>query len=258
MAAYGSALATGYGDNSVHFGARYVLGTLLHYARWLPVLFTPLVLLNLALPWAPLPNPRTRWLLATWILVFAGFYATYVCTHETWWYLRFLLPAAPALLAGALLILQAVLARAPSWADAGRSPGALALALFAVALALSWPNRTLHPFSIGKEELRYRTLNSWMRTNVPGDAVCLAMQVTGALFYDTSFTFVRWEEVSKDNVGQIESAIRAAHRPLYAVLFPYEIEDFDVLRKVMPGRWTEVGKVEDITILRRDFDAAKP
>ena len=99
LTAYGSLAATGYGDTSAYFGARFVPGTLLHYARWLPVLFTPLVALNLGLPWIQRESPRTRWLLGMWILAFAGLYATYTCTHETWWYLRFLLPAAPALVA---------------------------------------------------------------------------------------------------------------------------------------------------------------
>jgi hypothetical protein len=258
LSAYGGMAVSGYGDMSAQFGTRYIPGTLVHYLRWLPVLFTPLVALGLGLPWLRTENPRTRWLLGTWILVYAAFYATYRCTHETWWYLRFLLPAAPALVAAALLVARTLLGRAPAWADPGRSPTAFALALAVAALALAWPSRTLHPFSIKEEELRYRELSGWMRTNVPGDAVCLASQVTGALYFDTPFTFVRWEQVNKDNVGRIESAIRAARLPLYAVLFPYEIKESDVLRKVMPGRWIEVGQVEDIVILRRDFAAAKP
>ena len=258
LSAYGGLAVTGYGDASAYFGSRYVPETLLHYARWLPVLFTPLVALDLGLPWLGSESPRTRWLLATWILAYAGFYAAYVCTHETWWYLRFLLPAAPALVAAALLVARALLGRAPAWADPGRAPAALALGLALAALALAWPDRSLHPFSIKGEELRYRDLSGWMQGHVPGDAVCLAAQVTGALYFDTPFTFVRWEEVTKENVGRIESAIRAANRPLYAMLFPYEIEQSDVLRKVMPGRWIEVGKVHDIVILRRDFGAAKP
>ena len=258
LAAYGSPLATGYGNTRLDFGVRYVPGTLAHYARWLPVLFSPAAALSLGIPWVRSPVPRMRWLLGAWIVAYAGFYATYVCTHETWWYLRFLLPAAPALVAGALLVLQALLERAPALADPSRSLAAFAVALAAATLALAWPNRVLHPFSVGPEELRYRALNRWMERNVPADAVCLAMQVTGALFYDTPYAFVRWDVLSKGNVGAVESAVRRAHRPLYAVLFPFEIEDFAVLKGVIPGRWIEVGKVGDITVLRRDLEPAKP
>ena len=258
LAAYGRFGATGYGDTSLYFSSGLVPGTLLHYARWLPVLFTPAVALDLALPWVPAESPRTRWLLGTWIVAFAGFYATYACTHETWWYLRYLLPAAPALLVGALLVLRAALSRAPAWADPGRSPIAFALGLGLVAASLAGPNNSLHPFSVGREEARYRTLTGWMQGNLPKDAVCFAMQTSGAIFHDTGFTLVRWDMMREEDVGPVDSAARAAGRPLYAVLFPFEVDRFGALWKGRPGHWIEIGKVEDVTVLRRDPDAAKP
>jgi hypothetical protein len=96
-----------------------------------------------------------------------------------------------------------------------------------------------------------------MRRNVPRDAVCLSMQASGALFYYTDFTFVRWDFVDKGNVGRIESAIQGSRRPLYAVLFPFEYSESRLPGSVMPGRWSEVGDVEDVKIMRRDFDAPK-
>ena len=39
---------------------------------------------------------------------------------------------------------------------------------------------------------------------------------------------------------------------------PGEIDEQHVLQKRMPGHWTQVGKVQDVTIWRRAFDAAKP
>jgi len=258
LAAYGSVAATGYGDVSIDFGMRYVPETLLHYARWLPVLFTPLVAFALGLPWLGGESPRNRWLLGTWVVAFAAFYATYRCTHEVWWYLRFLLPAVPALVVGALLVLRALFRRAPAWADPGRSLAACAAVLVLVGIAAGGPDRFLHPFSIGTEEIRYQRLANWMQENVPADAVCLTEQASGALFYYTPFALVRWDAIDRATAGKVESAIRAAKRPLYAVLFPFEIRDAGVLRDVMPGHWIEVGKVEDIAIFRRDFDAAKP
>ena len=97
-----------------------------------------------------------------------------------------------------------------------------------------------------------------MQQNVPADAVCLTAQASGALFYYTPFTLVRCDAIDRATAGKVEAAARAAKRPLYAVLFPFEIHDAGVLRDVMPGDWIEVGMVEDIAIFRRDFDAAKP
>jgi hypothetical protein len=56
----------------------------------------------------------------------------------------------------------------------------------------------------------------------------------------------------------IEALVRKSGRPLYAVLFPFELAEADVLGKVMPGHWRQVGAVEDVTIWRRDFGAAGP
>jgi hypothetical protein len=256
-AAYGSYLTTGYGDNSSSFKAAFVPGTLLHYAQWLPALFTPAVVLILGLPW--LGGSRlTRWLLGTWILGFAAFYSAYECTHETWWYLRFLLPAAPAIVVVSLLVLRPLLSRAPAGCDPARSMAALAAVLALAAASSFWWSRDLHALSIGKSELRYGYVADWMMANVPHDAVCLTMQASGAVFYYTPFTFIRWDSLDAGNVGKVEAAIRSSKRPLYAVLFPFEVEEQGVLAKRMPGRWTQVGKVQDVTVWRRDFEAAKP
>ncbi|HXQ80986.1 MAG TPA: hypothetical protein VN775_06730 [Opitutaceae bacterium] len=256
-AAYGSYLATGYGDNTSAFRAGLVPATLLHYARWLPVLFTPAAALVLGLPWLGGETVRSRWLLGTWVAVFAGFYSAYECTHETWWYLRFLLPAVPAIVVGGLLVLRALLSRAPALADPGRSVAALAAALALVAGISFWATRDLHALSIGKAELRYGRVADWMTSNVPPGAVCLTMQASGALFYYTQLTFVRWDVLDKANIGKVESAIRNSRRPLYAVLFPFEIEQLGALERLMPGHWSQVGKVQDVTIWRRDLEASK-
>ncbi len=103
-AAYGSAFATGYGDNLYLFSLGFIPATLRNYGRWLPILLTPVVALSLGLPWLNRSAPRAVAVVGAWILVYLAFYSIYSVTHETWWYLRFLLPAAPALVAGGLLV----------------------------------------------------------------------------------------------------------------------------------------------------------
>jgi hypothetical protein len=256
--AYGSMFSTGYGDNSLAFSSAYVPGTLLHYARWLPALLTPVVLLALLVPWLGGGRALGRWVIASWIVVFGAFYATYVCTHETWWYLRFLLPAVPALVVGSLLVLERLLSRLPASLDPGRSSSAFAGALVLVVAYSGWWTHHLHALSIGKSELRYGEVADWMQSHLPADSVCVAMQASGSLFYYTHFVFIRWDALEPGNVARIEAAIRKSGRPLYAVLFPFERDESGVLQRRMPGRWTEVKTLEDVTIWRRDFDTAKP
>lgn len=256
-ATYGSLAATGYGDTSVDFGTRYVAATLVHYARWLPALFTPLVALNLGLPWVGGQNARDKWLIGIWIFVFAGFYSFYKCTHETWWYLRFLLPAAPAMVVGSLLVLRSLLSRVAAARGLFRYRAALAAAFALAVGSSSWGVHSLFPLIIGKDELRYGLVADWMNKNAPKDALCLSNQASGALFYFTRLTLIRWDSIDNGDVATVESAIRASGRPLYAVLFPYEIEEFGAPQRQMPGNWIQVGRIDDVTILKRDFDAPK-
>lgn len=258
MAAYGSIATTGYGDNSNAFSAAYVLETLRHYALWLPALLTPMVILAPGIPWLASRSASTRWLLVAWIVAFAAFYAAYQNTHETWWYLRFLLPAAPALVVGSALVLRTVASRSKAGLAALDSPAAFGICLLLVGGYLALWDRSLDALDIGKTELRYGLVADWMQKNVPPDAVCLAMQASGALFYYTDYTFLRWDVIDKGNAGVVEAAVREAGRPLYAVLFPFEVNEKGVLDRRMPGRWTVVGSVDDVTVYRRDAGALAP
>jgi hypothetical protein len=257
LAAYGSLVATGYGDVSVDFAWSDVPGALLQFLRWLPLLFTPIIALCLGLPWLTSTSRRDRWMLGTWIAAYAAFYLPYRFLHEVWWYLRFLLPIAPAIVVGGLLVLRGMLARIPA-----RCAKAWPMLVYAASVALVAGEsfaltRNLHAMSVGKIELLYPQLTDWMEKNVPHDAVCLSMQASGALLYYTDYTFIRWDFIGEGNVGKVESAIRKSGRPLYAVLFPFEYGEAHIPDKAMPGHWTEVGEIKYVRILRRDFDPPK-
>ncbi len=106
-ALYGRFLTTGYGDVSSLFAFKYVFTTLGHYALWIPVVASPLVLAAVALPFLRVSR-RTKALLLLWGGILPAFYAFYACTHEHWWYLRFILPSLPAAGLAAVLALQEV------------------------------------------------------------------------------------------------------------------------------------------------------
>jgi len=250
ITAYGRLWETGYGE--IHsFAASYVPETLLHYALWVPILLTPLSALCLVLPLDKSTKPRTRWILGTWIGIFAAFYSAYRCTHETWWYLRYLLPAIPAIVVSSLLICRRIASRLARRMETIHLKGALAVALILVALNSLWWNRKLHDIEIGRGERKYGIVAGWMTNNLPSNSICLSTQMSGSIFYFTNFTFVRLDSINPNNVRVLESAIRTSNRPLYAVLFPFEMTDWNVLRKMMPGNWHQIGNVDDVTIWGR-------
>lgn len=242
-AAYGSYFTTGYGELG-DFGQNWITPTLRQYGHWLPILFTPVAAAVLGLPALRRRVPLVVGLLGTWVLAFAALYAGYRFTHQTWWYLRFLLPAAPALVIGAVLVLQSVPVRVPRRAATGVACAAL---VAIVAWDAHWA-RSLTALDAGAGERVYPETAAWLKQHVPPDAVLAAMQESGALVYDTDFTFFRWDMIDADRFAQITQALTAAHRPLYAVLFPFE-RDQGALTKHMPaGIWKRVGAVREVTI----------
>ena len=247
-AAFGAALTTGYGSVGGMFEWRWVGPTLLHYLCWFPLLFTPLVLLTPAVGWTLRREPAKALMLCTWALAYLAFYSAYVCTHETWWYLRFVLPAAPALVLGGLLAMQAWTQR---WTGTRWGGVILAVAMVAVvANGAAW-NRYFHTLSAGQGERAYDTAAKWMRAELPADAVILGMQVSGCLMYHTDLTVVRWDQIDDAAAGK-QVLAAAGNRPVYAALFPFETDE--VLKLRFPGRWAQVAEFPPIVIWRRDGD----
>lgn len=256
LAAYGHIFTTGYGYVNPEFGWANVRPGLAVCVRWLPVLLTPLGLLALGLPWLWRHAPRPTMVLTVWALVFPLFYLSYSHTHDDWGNLRFLLPAFPPLLVGALLVARRLAGRS------GRAPQAWWFAAAALAVVLhgtAW-SRHLHAYTVGRNEKVYPLTVAWLQAHVPPNAVVAAMQVSGSLLYYTPFTFVRWDMMSAADFQRIAAACAADGRPVYAVLFPYEVEDpaWDAFGRHLPGRWTRVGSVRFVGIWRLDSTPAGP
>jgi hypothetical protein len=250
---YGGIFKTGYGDLRWMFSVSYVPASLLHYAHWLPVLLTPVVVLSLGLPLLWRRQPIQTAVLATWALLLPAFYAFYSDTDLTWWCLRFLLPAFPPLLVASLLVARNLTARFKLNNPAGWL--AFAVVLILVNDGVCFYN--LHLASIGRDERLYRETAAWMQEHLPADALVASMQTSGALFYYTRFTFFRWDQVSAADFRRIADACAAARRPIYAALFPFEFEENRPLsfRKHLGSGWTRIAAFRHITIWKYNFPA---
>jgi len=157
----------------------------------------------------------------------------------------------------AMLVCRAIASRISGQNGPNRAIFSFAAAVALVMANSLWWSRDLDPLGIGKGELKYALVSDWMTKNLPKNAVCAAMEATGAIFYYTNFTFVRYDMLNAENVSKVEAAIRRSGRPLYAVLFPYEILERHALDKRMPGHWIQIGNVDDVTIWRREFDTTQ-
>ena len=248
-AAYGQWLTTGYGDASSLFMRSMIGLTLRHYVKWLPVVFSPAVWLFLALPWSARRN-RAALFLLVWGLVYLAFYVSYFHTHEDWWYLRFVLPAAPAFILGPLWVVRSALSHGAERLKALRY---LPSALFACGMAwavqveLRW-DRQFQVLSVGHGEASYRMVMNWLKVHAAPNSVLTVMQASGAAFYYTDFIAVRWDQMSPSLFPEVAAAAAKEGRAIYAPLFPFETES--ALQERMPGQWEPVGKIREIVIWR--------
>jgi hypothetical protein len=253
LTAYGAVFTTGYGNISGAFKLQLIGPTILHYLKWLPLLFSPLIALVLLLPWARAVPPRHRLLLTLTPALFLGFYSFYDHTHETWWYLRFVLPAIPAAVVGALMVAQCAWDRSGRWAT---RYGAVAFSASIILIAIfgySW-NQRLHAHRVADQEVVYPQVAGWAAQNLPAGTAVLAMQASGALFYYTDFPIIRWEHAPTEVAKIIQAQLAATDRPMAAVLFEFETES--ALAAWQPERWQKVVEFGPVAVWQPVADLA--
>jgi len=256
---FGSWHATGYGAMNSAFGAGFIPPTLRSYAVWLPELFTPLVVLAIAAPFVRSIPGRVRLVLTTWVAVYLAFYASYWCTWDTWYNMRFVMPAVPAMLVLALLVLQHWLARgsAARWSG-GPSLRTVAFAVVLVAALFGWlglrsaARRVLYWPRNNRE---HAVAALWARDHLPADAVVFARHATGSLMYYTSLTFVRTDRPETKDSPVLFERIARAGRPVYALTYHWETRDFRWENAPgsgypdLPGTWDRVTSLWDGDVL---------
>ncbi|HEX2860068.1 MAG TPA: hypothetical protein VHN79_00425 [Lacunisphaera sp.] len=265
---YGAYVTTGYGDVSPLFAAKNVAITLRHYALWIPVVASPLVLAAAALPWTGLDR-RKKYTLVAWSLPILLFYSAYECTHETWWYLRFILPALPALGIAAALALQRL--NYPTWylasrlLPAGAAPELLArgrvlsvpvillLGLGAAWWQMDWTGR-LRAAKIEQDERAYPLAGRWLAANLPANALLVAHQISGAALHYADLPSLNPNLLTPPVAARVDKWAREHRKVMYAALYPYEE---DVVWKNLPGRWELVTRIRVATIWRR-IDSDSP
>lgn len=258
---FGGAFRTGYGAITDALQLGYVPPTLWHFAKWLCVVLTPFAAAALGLPFTR-TSARAKRVLLAWAGALVLFYSAYSFSHETWWYLRFLLPAMPALLIAAALVWQErplvtiSLALEGSIATRRADPAprhfALRLPHLAFLAAVAWQLAWAWHFQVHKlepGERAYRDVARWVSTALPEPALLVAGQTTGALFHYTDRAFLQWAAVSAENYPALNRYLAARGDSLYAALFSYEEQAALVTH--LPGTWERVARFRDISVWRR-------
>jgi hypothetical protein len=239
---YGNPLSTGYGDVSNLFSYKNLTPSLINYYNSLPIVASFIIIIFPGIIFTRSISARIRLILVVWVMTFFGFYAFYYHTHETWWYLRFIMPALPALIIGSLLVLQHA-AHLIANVYIRRSMVFFILAGCVCQLAIQ--NKRLYSLSAGKGEYVYKQACEWANSNIPSNAVILTMQCSGALKYYSEFTLVRWDMLDSATIASIEVVSKKNKTPIYAILFPFE--QADVLHHTFSGDWKLIHSEKQIS-----------
>jgi hypothetical protein len=246
---YGNPFMTGYGTPIDVMAIRSLPPCFGEQASWMWKLMTPFVMpAGLLVVLDRRVEKFDRAMLASWFVAFLLFYSIWpVC--DAWWYTRFLLPATPAIIVGALLFWRDLL-------NALLLPRRVApvLATLLVLWIVYVEGRTARYYDvlgIGKGQNIYPITIRMAERVMPPDALVLTGLFSGAFMnYSHRFT-VRWDSLDADRFALMRAYAGSANKRWYAVLSAVEIPMDEFARK-LPGKWTPIAKVRDVTVYRLD------
>ena len=244
---YGNPFLTGYGDISSSFSVHWAGTTLARYAQWIPVYLTPAIWLALLGPWMGSLARHSRIALTACAAAYLSFYAFYSYTHETWWFLRFVLPAFPALtilaMGGLLGLLQRLGSSSAGTAAIITAAVGLLPGLFAFNIFYQYSRLPI--LDAGRGDRVYKDCAAWIGENAPKDSTVICFQASGSMIYYTSLPIVRSEGFSEAAVADIVRKLGGMNRPVYALVFQY-----DAVPPIghLPGRWENVARFDKTSI----------
>ncbi len=241
---YGDVLQSGYGKAGVReaIALRNFSPRLRHYGGWILSTVTPLVPMAwLGLLFDRKPAWRNRALILSWFGSFFLFYCLYE-PYDSFAFVRFLLPAVPGLFLGAVITVHDLVERL-AWPRLTEpiSIALLLLVLFVEGRAV----RRVGILGTAEGESIYPRICAWAARTLPADAVVLSMSASGALEYYTTLSYARYDWIQPEQFPQLRASFERRGGRVYALLFPYEVED---LARRLPGHWKKLGVLRDVTL----------
>jgi hypothetical protein len=213
---HGGPLRSGYtAPLSELYQWQHVVPNLQRYPRWLLETHTPFVFLGFAAPLLFRRNPQVRLLFVFVAVVFASYFV--FGYFETWVYIRFLLPALPALFTLGLMVAARALERV-----AARRIVFTGIAVLGVATLAGWQAtkaRALSAFVTHVAEYRYVEVGEYIATVMPPDAFFVAGLHSGSIRYYSGRTTINFNMLHE---RALEDAVTALTRLGHRVYFVLE------------------------------------
>jgi hypothetical protein len=244
---HGTPFSSGFGSAEEIFSLKNIGPNLARYPVWLWQSQSPLVLLALVpfLPWFKAgTNPAARRLFAA---LFAGTVISYLMyfPFEEWWYLRFLLPAIPALLVLMASGLVAIGRRLPRpWDRVGVA--AVAIGLILMTTRFNYGQGMFGSLKAG--ERRYADIGTYLRDALPANAIVLSVQHSGSVRYYGGRMTVRWDLIPRDWTPRTPVELERLGMHPYMVIEDWEMPQMRAwfgLAPDAPSPWPLVARMRE-------------
>jgi len=223
---YGSPMNSGYGSLNQLYSLGNLWPNLTRYSTWLVSSQTPIVL---AAAIAPLlvDCKQAAAALLFFALAVLACYAFYI-PFDAWWYLRFLLPAYPALMVLTAMVVVGLAARLPVPL---RVVATLTLLIVVCDRTIEYAAARA-TFDTGGEQ-KYAITGRYVAEHLPANAVILCEQHSGSVRYYGHRTTIRFGSIPSDHLdGALTELQRRGYRP-YLVVEDWEEDAF---RRQFAGR----------------------
>jgi 4-amino-4-deoxy-L-arabinose transferase-like glycosyltransferase len=258
---YGAPWNSGYGAAAELYSAGNIVANLARYPVWLSQTQTPLLLLAL-IPFLPRfradADARAVRLCAALFLATLGCYLVY-SPFEEWWYLRFLLPAIPALLVLMSTGMVALGRRLPKpWG--GVKVAAVALLLLTFTMRFNQRHGMFGPLKDG--ESRYADVGVYIHEALPPNAIVFSVQQSGSVRYYGGRMTIRWDLIDRDWTARAAAEVERLGLHPYMVIEDWELpqmRDWFGLAPEAPVPWPLVARMrEPVGVSLLDLSSRPP
>jgi hypothetical protein len=244
---YGAPWNSGYGAAAELYSIANIVPNLARYPVWLSQTQSPLVLLAL-IPFLPRfranADARAVRLCAALFLATLGCYLVY-SPFEEWWYLRFLLPAIPALLVLMSTGMVALARRLPQpWG--GVKVAAVALLLLTFTMRFNQSHGMFGPLK--DVEGRYADVGVYIHEALPPNAIVFSVQQSGSVRYYGGRMTVRWDLIDRDWTARAAAEVERLGLHPYMVIEDWELpqmRDWFGLAPEAPVPWPLVARMRE-------------
>ena len=224
---YGSPLASGYGSLPALFSVSHIATNIERYGGWLIQSQTPLALVGIAalmLPlkaiWLTAERQHAARLLGANVVVVWALYVIYT-PFEAWWFLRFLLPAWPAMCLGSAAVLVRLAQSRRLWLRA-----CACAILVGVGAHNVYYASTHGAFPSGEGDHRYVSIAKMVEQATDPSAVIFTGQHSGSIRYYAGRTTLRFDLLDPAWLDRAVEWLNAKGRRPYFLLEEWEVTAF--------------------------------